>query len=136
MKNKLLILISGILIIILTTGCTNQKANVAPNDEQIEKEIMTNLEQITEVTDLTSSNPFDYTKNEYYNNIINLGDDAAIVLENMYNEGKLTGVNAYLSALAIQDITKCNLYEKYNIDWSNAEEFFSYWKENNCSFKK
>ena len=67
------------------------------------------------------------TKNEYYKNIVNLGKDAVPVLEDMYNKGKLTGVNAYLSALVIQDITKCNLNEKYNLDWSTAEEFYDLW---------
>lgn len=85
---------------------------------------------------MTSSNPYDYTKNEYYNNIINLGKDAVPVLENMYKNKKLSGVNAYLSALAIQDIAKCNLYEKYNLEWSTAEEFYILWEDNNCSFKK
>ena len=94
------------------------------------------MEQIVEVTDKTSSNPYDYTKNEYYKHIVNLGKDAVPVLEDMYNKGKLTGVNAYLSALVIQDITKCNLNEKYNLDWSTAEEFYDLWKDNNCSYKK
>lgn len=106
-------------------GCTNnQKADFNyTNEEQIEKEIATNMEQIAKVTDKTSSNPYDYTKNEYYKNIVNLGKDAVPVLEDMYNKGKFTGVDAYLSALAIQDITQCNLNEKYNLDWSTAEEF-------------
>ena len=79
---------------------------------------------------------FVYTKNEYYNNIVNLGEDAVPILEDMYNKKELAGVNAYLSALAIQDITKCNLHEEYNLDWSTAEKFYTLWKDNNCSFKK
>lgn len=119
-------------------GCkNNQKADFNyTNKEQIEKEIATNMEQIAEVTDKTSSNPYDYTKNEYYKNIVNLGKDAVPVLEDMYNKEKFTGVDAYLSALAIQDITQCNLNEKYNLDWSTAEEFYDLWKDNNCSYKK
>lgn len=31
------------------------------------------------------------------------------------------GVNAYHSVLV--DITECNLYEKYNLDWPTAEAF-------------
>ena len=56
-------------------------------------------------------------------------------IENMYKNNKLMGVSAYLSALAIQDITKCNLYEKYNLDWTTAEEFYTLWEDNNCLFK-
>lgn len=119
-------------------GCTNnQKADFNyTKEEQIEKEIVTNMEQIAKVTDKTSSNPYEYTKNEYYKNIVALGKDAVSVLEDMYNKGKLTGVNAYLSALAIQDITGCNLHEKYNLDFSTAEEFYTLWKDNNCSYKQ
>lgn len=135
MKKKLFICACCVLCL---CGCTNnQKADFNyTNEEQIEKEIVTNMEQIVEVTDKTSSNPYDYTRNEYYKNIVNLGKDAVPVLEDMYNKGKLTGVNAYLSALVIQDITKCNLNEKYNLDWSTAEEFYDLWKDNNCSYKK
>lgn len=131
------ILFMGICCILCLCGCTNnQKADFNyTNEEQIEKEITTNLEMITEVTDMTSSNPYDYTKNEYYKNIVNLGEDAVPVLESMYHDGKLTGVNAYLSALAIEDITGCDLYKEYNLEWSTAEEFYSLWKDNNCDSK-
>lgn len=96
--------------------------------------IIENLNKIMEVSDLTSSNPYDYTKNVYYNNIVDLGDKAAFVLENMCKNGELNGISAFISVLAIQDITKCNLYEEYNLDWSTAEEFYTLWEENNCSF--
>ncbi len=140
MKNKKvqkMLLMLGCTVICLC-GCTNnQKADFNyTKKEQIEKEITTNLERIAEVSNLASSNPLDYTKNEYYKNIVNLGNDAVPVLESMYKEEKLSGVNAYLSALAIQDITDCHLYEKYNLEWEKADEFYSLWKDNNCSFKK
>ena len=42
--------------------------------------------------------------------------------ENMYKSEKLSGLNAYLSAMRGQDITGCNLYEKYNLSLvSNAD---------------
>lgn len=131
-------LLACVCCILCFSGCVNnQKANFdSTKEEQIEKEITTNLKQLAEETDMASSNPFDYIKNEYYENIVNLGKDAVPVLEKMYQEQKLTGLYAYLSALAIQDITKCNLYEKYHLNWSTAEEFYTLWKENNCSYKK
>lgn len=103
--------------------------------EKLTNFILNNFNKISEVSDKTSSNPYDYMKNDYYENIVNLGKNAVSTLETMYKNGKLTGVNAYLSALAIQDITKCNLYEKYGYDWSTAEEFYKLWKDNNCSYK-
>lgn len=129
---KKIILISLICIFCLY-GCSDKKSNV--NDEQLKNEIMANLNKINEVTNVTSSNPYDYTNNEYYNNIVKLGKDAVPVLENMYKNNELSGLNAYLSALVIQDITNCNLYEKYNLDWTTADEFYSLWENNNCSFK-
>lgn len=122
---------------ILCLCSCSKKANFNyTNEEQIEKEIITNLDKIVEVTDLTSSSPLDYRKNEYYNNIVNLGDNAIYVLESMYKSGKLSGVNAYLSALAIEDIAGCHLYEKYNLEWLTAKDFYTLWESNNCSFKK
>ena len=47
----------------------------------------------------------------------------------MYNSNKLSGVYAYISALAVQDITGCNLYEEFDLDWSTAEEFYTLWKD-------
>lgn len=132
---KKIIIIS--VFILCLCGCTSKQNDVSNiNEEKLESEIISNLKGIEEETDLTSSNPYDYTKNGYYKNILKLGSDAVEVLENMYKSGKLTGVNAYISALAIQDITKCNLYEEYKLDWSTAEEFYDLWKDYNCSFKK
>lgn len=129
---KKIILISLICIFCLC-GCSDKKSYA--NDEQLKNEIMSNLNKINEVTNMTSSNPYDYTNNEYYNNIVKMGKDVVPVLENMYKNNELLGLNAYLSALVIQDITNCNLYEKYNIDWTTADEFYALWESNNCSFK-
>lgn len=132
---KRILLITACCILCLC-GCTkNNKVNYNySNEEELEKEIITNLEQIAEVTDPKSSNPFEYTQNEYYNNIVNLGKEAVPALENMYKTGKLSGLNAYLSALLVQDITGCNIYEEYKLDWETAEDFYNLWKNNNCSF--
>lgn len=82
------------------SGCSNDsKANI--NAKQLEKEITINFNKIEEVTDMTSSNPYDYTENECYKNIVELGENAVSVLQNMYKNKKLSGVNAYLSTLAI-----------------------------------
>lgn len=129
-------IIISVSFILLLCGCiNNENVNLVDNGT-IEKEIKENLNKISEISDLKSSNPYDYIKNEYYDNIVNLGDDAVSILEYMYSNGELMGVDAYISALAIQDITKCNLYEKYDLDWQKAEEFYELWKNNNCGFKK
>ena len=98
--------------------------------------IQENFNKIFEISDLTSSNPYDYTKNEYYNNIVNIGSAAVPILKNMYYNGELSGLNAYISALIIQDITKCDLLAEYKLNWSTANEFYRLWENNNCGFSQ
>lgn len=93
-----------------------------------------NLEKIKETTNPTSSNPFDYINNNYYEEIISIGSPAVPVIEEMHEEGKIDSFSGYLLALAIQKITNCDLYQIYDINWSNSDEFFEYWKTNNCNF--
>lgn len=130
-------IIIGILCILCLCSCTNMKdnSNTPLNTKYLEQEITLNLDKIMEVTNPTSSNTYDYTQNEYYDNIVKLGECAVPVLESMYKNNKLSGVSAYLSALIVQDITGCNLNERYNLDWSTAEEFYNLWQDNNCQFK-
>ncbi len=134
MKKFLVICLCSLFVL---CGCIDKKQESSDiqNSEEIEKEILDNFNKILEVSDLLSSNPYDYTENEYYENIVNLGKPAVLVLIDMYNDGKLTGLNAYLSALAIEDITDCNLFETYNINWSSADEFYQAWENKNCEFK-
>ena len=129
--NKIIIIFCCILCL---CGCTNNKENVN-NESNIEETITENLKQIVDVSNTTSSNPYDYTKNEYYKNIIELGLKAVPVLEEMHRDNKLSGVYAYISALAVQDITGCNIYEEYDLDWSTADEFYTLWKDYNCGLK-
>ena len=109
--------------------------NVVKTDNAIayEQTILNNMDSIMEVSDLSSSNPYDYIDNNHYRSIVALGSGAVSVLEDMYNSGKLTELKAYISALAIEDITGCHLSTKYN--WSSAEEFYNLWKTDNCGFE-
>lgn len=132
LKMKIIIIVTSSILCLC--GCTNNKEQIT-NEDNIEEKILENLKQIGELSDTASSNPYDYIKNENYKNIIKLGKKAVPVLEEMYNSNKISGVYAYISALAVQDITGCNLYEEYDLDWSTAEEFYTLWKDNNCDFK-
>lgn len=132
LKMKIIIIVTSSILCLC--GCTNNKEQIT-NEDNIEEKILENLKQIGELSDTASSNPYDYIKNENYKNIIKLGKKAVPVLEEKYNSNKLSGVYAYISALAVQDITGCNLYEEYDLDWSTAEEFYTLWKDNNCGLK-
>lgn len=116
----------SMFLILCICACTNKsKDNFGNKKKNLENIIIENLTQISNEFNMTSSNPYNYTKNEYYKNKVILGNDAVNVLENMYKDKKLFGLNAYFSALAIQAITKCSLYEEYNLDWSTAEESYN-----------
>lgn len=132
LKMKIIIIVTSSILCLC--GCTNNKEQIT-NEDNIEEKILENLKQIGELSDTASSNPYDYIKNENYKNIIKLGKKAVPVLEEMYNSNKISGVYAYISALAVQDITGCNLYEEYDLDWSTADEFYTLWKDNNCGLK-
>lgn len=131
MLKKSIFMTLTILSVILLTGCKQETKN--NNSREI---IAYNLEKIQMTGPKTSSNPYDYTDNEYYDNIVNIGDEAVPILETMYKEKEVTGLSAYVSALAIQDITDCNLYEEYNLEWTTADEFYVLWEENNCSYNQ
>ncbi len=105
-------LILCICLMLLLSACGTKK-------EDIKKIILENMQKIDEVSDMTSSNPYDYIKNEYYDNIVSLGNDAVPVLEEMYRTGELKGLHAFIAAIAVQEITGTDL------EWSTAEEFFS-----------
>ena len=102
----------------------------------LEEEIKYNLSKIKEVSDLSSSNPYHYINNKYYQNIVDIGKDAVFLLREMYNAGELSGLDAYISALAIQDITNCNLLKEYKIEWDTAKQFYELWENYNCGFNK
>ena len=109
-------LILCVCLMLLLSACGTKK-------EEIKKNILENMQKIDEVSDMTSSNPYDYINNEYYGNIVSLGKDAVPVLEEMYRTGELTGLHAYISAIAVQEITGADL------EWSTAEEFYSSWEK-------
>ena len=100
MKKTIILCICCALILCACSGAKEQKK------DELRKVILENMEKIDEVSDPTSSNPYDYTKNEYYRNIVDLGKDAVPVLEEMCRSGELTGLHAFISDIAIQEITE------------------------------
>ena len=118
--------------IVLVCSCNNKKLKGKDND--IKREILNNMQMIIQTSNPTISNPYDYIKNKYYNNIIKIKDDAVPILISLFESNELDSLTGYIAALAIQDITDCNLYENYNLNFETAGEFFKLWKSNNCSY--
>lgn len=129
MKKKILI---AFFVSLLLTGCYRYEES----EEGIELRVLDDLENIK--ADFQNSQP-DKEKlkdNEYYRDIVTRGDHAALYLEEMYYQDELDEISSATAALAIEEITKCNLEEHYDIKWNTHEEFFEWWKTNNCTKKR
>lgn len=126
------VLIVMCFIVIFLTACKNEE--IFENNDNIKKKIIENMDKILEVSDGFSSIPSTYIENEYYTNIVEIGEDAVPVLIDLYKELYFDSLEGYIAALAVQDITGCDLNKKYNLKWSNASEFFELWENNNCSY--
>lgn len=102
-------------------------------DQQLELEIKDNFKKILQ-TNKSSSSTYDYIQNDYYKRIIKLGRRAVPILVNLYEEGYFSenGLDANISMIAIEEITGCNIKEKYHLIYTIPEEFYSLWKDYNC----
>ena len=129
-------------IFVSTYHCGNKnitkfKSNLCSYDDvcgsYMEEIIQENFEKMLNVNS-SSSNPYDYIDNDYYQNIVNLGSGAVSVLEKMYKDGKFSknGLDANIVVILMQEISGCNIKDKYNIYYSTPEEFFILWKKYNC----
>lgn len=74
-----------------------------------------------------NSNPYAYIDNRYYKNIVSLGFDAAEILLKKNADGGLSSLDSYICAIAIQEITGCDLYGITGIDFETADEFYDLW---------
>ena len=81
---------------------------VQMNMEKIDQSIQ---REIREHTDLSfSSNPYDYIQDsEYYDNVIELGVAALPELENMLKTSENNGLNEYIVAIAIEEISHADV---------------------------
>lgn len=140
MKKRCLITLLALCCVL--AGCGGKKSGNeqgtsvldADNGSKIEnsslaEEVQENFTKLPEASmdQVTSSNPYDYINNEYFDNIVELGIPAVKVIEQGYYNEKYAGLNAYIAALAIQEITDVNLYECTGEDWETGEQFFHNW---------
>lgn len=125
MKKKLIEVLGIVAAFSLCVGVINQGSTV------VEAQVSQNLEKILEVDSdvLTSSNPFDYTENKYYENIVNQGMDAADVLTDGIIDKNEASLDGYVAALAVEDITGVDVGKITGEDWESADEFWDLWNE-------
>lgn len=83
---------------------------------------------------ITSSNPYDYTKNKYYKDLVSMGMDAVPVLakdfvKKMETSSDSFAVDGYVAALAVEDITDVDLQTLTGKDPETAEEYWTAWDQ-------
>ena len=124
MRKKIISCFCLVAFAVLMIGITSSHSNATLASEI--EENFTRMSNLS-VDQMISSNPYDYINCEYYNNIVSMGIPALKVLEENYHNGVYQGLNAYIAALAIQDISGMNLYECTGCDWENSAQFFEEW---------
>ena len=117
---------------LFNSSCDNDIVCENDNSDELEEVIKNNFKKIIEVNNGVSSNPYDYINNEYYQNIINLGSKAVPILIKMFHNEN--GLEAYISTIMIQEITNCNIKDKYHLSWETGKEFYQLWDNYNCGY--
>jgi hypothetical protein len=77
-----------------------------------------------------SSNPYDYmVDNDYYKELVKKGPDVLPLLEDTITKSESNGLNEYLLAAAMEEISKVNLkkYEGKKYGWETAKGFAQEW---------
>lgn len=129
-------------IIIVSLGCaitalscaflvTNQKKSMAQEVNNICEDIVEDVESMRVVSSeiAMSSNPYDYIKNcDAYDDLVALGKDAIPEIGRQIVNGS-NGLNEYMLASAIEEISGRDVYEETGIDWSTGEEFVTAWNK-------
>ena len=131
MKKKIFGIITTIAVV-LFTGCVfgflkkpeSVKAEIQNKFILMAKE-NANTPMSSEI--IASSNPFDYVDSKYYEEIVSMGTKAIEPLEELLYSDEIDGVYKYVGAVALQDITECDLSKITGVDWSNVEQFKELW---------
>lgn len=135
MKNKNKIIASVLVVIIAVTSVVTSivisNASESPKVKVVSSTIIENyLNQIMKETAgiAYSSNPYDYIKNEPYNNMVELGISALPTLYKMVLNSNEAGLKEYLIAVCAEEIVGVNL-KGDNYAWGDSKEWANVWKD-------
>lgn len=120
----------SIIIIYLLWQKRPEKTLVSKVDDayhNMEKVIEYQLQNNEELS--FSSNPYAYIiDNEYYKSIVDYGMEVVPILESkLRNDEYHNGLFAYITAIAIESITVCDLKNEKETAWATADEFIENW---------
>lgn len=92
------------------------------------------------ISELTNAMGEDLKLDDYQNNgnyeVLHSLVASPKAIEKMYKDGEFTYKEAYVAALIIEDITKCNMEKEFDKKWDTGDEFFELWDKSNCKEKK
>lgn len=111
------ILIS-IICLLMITGCESKKDKM--------KSFIEGNFQIIQKSNVISKNPFDYVRNEGYQNILDLGTEALDLLQQSLTRLNNDGI---VSAVAMQDIVNIDITKITGKEWSDGKQFKELWDE-------
>lgn len=120
----------AVLIVVLAIGTFWFQATSQEGKKSYAAIIEKNFEEMNatySTETLLSSNPYDYTKNKHFKNIVDLGMDAVEILQEKGKSDEFSSLNSYVAAIAIQEITGVDLYAITGVDYETADEFYSLW---------
>lgn len=134
-----------LLIVLIISGCSEKLDRNSSEDAftvgSLANEVNKNLDKITGQIDKndgtdsirylsSSSNPYDYTKdNPYYDELISAGYDVLPVLEEKLNNSSESGLREYIMCIAIEEIAGCNLKQFEDSQWDSAKNFKLKWDQ-------
>lgn len=119
----------------VSTFALNNPFAHASLEKQIDNSMVAITKQINKEISLKtelsySSNPYDYVKeNQDFKDIVNLGNAAIPLLHKKLSASPNDGLQEYLLAIAIEQISKTDLKKEESTQWQDAKEFSSQWKK-------
>lgn len=132
---KILLLILGLFCLsFIVVGIFNKQSASASIAEQVDSNMLAIQNKIDKEVELRtefamSSNPYDYIKdNQDFESIVALGNDALPVIQSKIAQSPNDGLQEYILAIAIEEITKTNLKNDPSTEWISAKDFEGNWK--------
>lgn len=128
MKNKFLIIMMLMALLVSLTGCTKKEKNIdKPNKVNENFNVGELLDTIINEGPKTSSNPFDYIKEsqkEYDLLLTHPNETFAYSIKDLIETNATNGLKSYLEALLCKEINK-----NFDYDFESARDYLEHYTE-------
>lgn len=132
--NRLLIIISAFAVFSMLMLTIATSKVYASDRYQVSRDMSLILNGISAIIKndpekAMSSDPYDYIDNEYYNDMVLRGYSIIPIAMSKIDESKENGLEQYIWAICVEDISKTYLKDIKGYEWSNAKEWLEKWKQ-------